>query len=54
LLGANAAELPVTALPPSFDDEGSHLAYAIQWFSFALIGLVGYLFLIRRSARPSH
>jgi len=53
LLGADTGELPVTAPPPSFDDEGSHLAYAIQWFSFALIGLVGYFFLIRRSARRS-
>jgi surfeit locus 1 family protein len=54
LLGPDHDELPVTAPPPSFDDEGSHLAYAIQWFSFALIGLVGYFFLIRRSARRSH
>jgi surfeit locus 1 family protein len=54
LLGADTGELPVTAPPPSFDDEGSHLAYAIQWFSFALIGLVGYFFLIRRNARRSH
>ena len=54
LLGADNDELPVTAPAPSFDEEGSHLAYAIQWFSFALIGLVGYFFLIRRSARRSH
>lgn len=53
-LGGEIDELPVTAAPPSFDDEGSHLAYAIQWFSFALIGVVGYFFLIRRSARRSH
>lgn len=48
-----AGELPVPAAAPAFDDEGSHLAYAIQWFSFALIGLVGYFFLIRRAARRS-
>ena len=54
LLGADSDELPVAAPPPSFDEEGSHLAYAIQWFSFALIGLVGYFFLIKRSARRSH
>ena len=54
LLGGEVDELPVTAPSPSFEDEGSHLAYAIQWFSFALIGLVGYFFLIRRSARRSH
>lgn len=53
LLGGEPDQLPVTVPPPSFEDEGSHLAYAIQWFSFALIGLVGYFFLIRRSARRS-
>jgi len=53
-IGGQAGELPVPAPQPAFDDEGSHLPYAIQWFSFALIGLVGYFFLIRRSARRSH
>ncbi len=47
-------DLPLAAPPPSFADEGPHLAYAIQWFSFALIGLLGYFFLIRRAARRSH
>lgn len=47
-------DLPIAASSPSFADEGPHLAYAIQWFSFALIGLVGYFFLIRRAARRSH
>jgi surfeit locus 1 family protein len=46
-------ELPVPAPEPTFDDEGPHLGYAIQWFSFALIGVVGYLFLLRRAARRS-
>ena len=53
LLQGDEAELPIPAAAPTFDDEGSHLAYAIQWFSFALIGLVGYFFLIRRTARRS-
>ena len=35
---------------PDIDDEGSHLAYAIQWFSFALIGTVGFVALLRREA----
>jgi surfeit locus 1 family protein len=48
-----AGDLPIAAPAPSFDDEGPHLAYAIQWFSFALIGLIGYFFLIRRAARRS-
>jgi surfeit locus 1 family protein len=52
-IGSRTDELPVPAAPPTFDDEGSHLPYAIQWFSFALIGLIGYFFLIRRSAGRS-
>ncbi|HEX6558735.1 MAG TPA: SURF1 family protein [Longimicrobiales bacterium] len=35
--------LPLPAL-----DEGPHLGYAVQWFSFALIGIVGWLILLRR------
>jgi cytochrome oxidase assembly protein ShyY1 len=31
--------------------EGSHRSYAIQWFSFALIALVGYPILVWRTAR---
>ncbi|MFV1962702.1 MAG: SURF1 family protein, partial [Acidimicrobiia bacterium] len=47
LIGERSGELPVTVKPPVFVNEGPHLAYAIQWFGFALIGLVGYAFLIR-------
>lgn len=43
--------LPVPAPPPDFTDEGPHLSYAIQWFSFAAVGAVGYGFLIRRALR---
>lgn len=43
---------PTRGLPrrwpaPTFDD-GPHLSYAIQWFSFALIALVGTAALIRK------
>ncbi len=42
---------PYSALPyraePLRLDEGSHFSYAIQWFLFALILGVGYLFLIQ-------
>jgi cytochrome oxidase assembly protein ShyY1 len=31
--------------------EGSHRSYAIQWFSFAVIALVGYPILVWRTAR---
>ena len=39
--------LPSRWPPPAFDD-GPHLSYAIQWFSFALIALVGTAVLIRK------
>jgi surfeit locus 1 family protein len=35
--------------PPPVLDDGPHLSYAIQWFSFALIALVGTVALIRKS-----
>lgn len=31
--------------------EGAHLSYAIQWFSFATIFLVGWMFYLRKSIR---
>jgi surfeit locus 1 family protein len=49
LEGEEGSELPVPLPPPEFEDEGSHLAYAVQWFGFTLIGVVGYGFLIRKS-----
>jgi surfeit locus 1 family protein len=52
-LEGTEGELPVPASGPTFEDEGPHLGYAIQWFSFALIGVVGYFFLLRRAARRS-
>lgn len=41
--------LPRRWPPPALDD-GPHLSYAIQWFSFALIILVGTGALLRKSA----
>ncbi|MDH3496613.1 MAG: SURF1 family protein [Gemmatimonadota bacterium] len=38
--------LAIVALPPR--DNGPHLAYAIQWFAFAVIALVGGVILARR------
>ena len=49
LEGEEGSELPVPLPPPEFEDEGSHLAYTIQWFGFTLIGVVGYGFLLRKS-----
>jgi len=44
----SAGALPRTPEPLDLD-EGPHLSYALQWFSFTLIGLVGYPLLIRKS-----
>lgn len=38
-------------LPVEVHDLGPHLGYAIQWFSFAVIGVVGYVFLLRSVTR---
>ena len=35
-------------LPPPELDEGPHLGYAIQWFGFAAIGVIGWLILLLR------
>ncbi len=40
---------PPIPLPVELDlSDGPHLGYAIQWFSFATIMLVGYLYYVRR------
>ena len=48
--GAGAGQFPTPAPPPEFSD-GPHLGYAVQWFSFAAIAVVGFLVLVLRSAR---
>jgi len=47
-VGEEGMSLPVPVDPPDFDDEGPHLAYAIQWFGFAAVGLIGFFFLVRK------
>ncbi len=47
---AQGEGLPVTAKVPE-PTEGPHLSYAIQWFSFATIAIVGYVVLARRDRR---
>ena len=42
--------IPVPADPPDLT-EGPHLGYAVQWFSFATIALVGWLVLVLRRKR---
>ncbi len=42
------------ALPPPELDDGPHLGYAIQWFIFGVIALVGWVvLLVRREGRGS-
>ncbi len=43
---AQPGQLPVPPPPPEIS-QGPHLSYAFQWFSFALIGVVGYVILLR-------
>ena len=38
-------------LPDPVLDEGPHLSYAIQWFLFSTIAVVGYPLILRRRAR---
>ncbi len=45
--------LPVVNPLPDLTDEGPHLSYAIQWVAFAVVGAIGYGFLLRRAARRS-
>ena len=40
---------PRTDPPPDLTDDGPHLEYAVQWFAFALVGIVGFGFVIRRA-----
>lgn len=47
---AQPQDLPIPAAVPE-PTEGPHLSYAIQWFSFATIALVGYVVLARRDRR---
>lgn len=44
-----AGTLQPTPLPEQ--TEGSHLSYAVQWFSFAAIAAIGYPVLVWRTAR---
>lgn len=55
LPSTDAPDFPVRLAAPPLD-EGPHLGYAIQWFSFAAIALIGWTALILKSRgkeRPS-
>lgn len=44
--------LPERSLPEVDLSEGSHLGYAIQWFTFAAMLLIGYPYYVRTQLRP--
>ena len=50
---AAASGRPVVRLAPPVLDDGPHLSYAFQWFSFAVIALVGGGFVTARSMQPA-
>lgn len=54
LSDTQSSDLPVAIDAPDFSDEGSHLSYAVQWFSFATITAIGYVFLVRRRRSADH
>jgi surfeit locus 1 family protein len=48
--GAPTAEGPLYPVPPPPLSKGPHLSYAVQWFIFTVIALVGYPLILRRQA----
>jgi surfeit locus 1 family protein len=57
LRASDPAELPagpeepaLIPLPDPTLDDGPHLSYAVQWFIFSTIGIVGYPLILRRVA----
>jgi surfeit locus 1 family protein len=40
-----------TPIPPPGLDDGPHLSYAIQWFTFAALAVVGWVVVVRKSSR---
>jgi surfeit locus 1 family protein len=47
---AQVAEHPVRLSTPPLD-EGAHMSYAIQWFAFATIAIVGATLFVRKAGR---
>ena len=46
--------IPYPVDPPLDLTEGNHLSYALSWFSFAIVLLVGYpVFVIRQATKKS-
>lgn len=51
LADENAPASPVRADLPALDS-GPHLGYALQWFCFALVALVGWIVIVFRKGSP--
>lgn len=47
-----SGDWPLLPQPPQLSI-GSHLGYAIQWFAFTLVTLIGYPLLLRRVSAPT-
>jgi len=47
-------ELPIPVQPQVEITEGPHLGYALQWFTFAGILLIGFPFYVRKQSRNFH
>ncbi len=52
LTGGDDQTLPIPLELPDTTDPGPHLSYAIQWFSFAIIAVIGFLVALGRSGKP--
>jgi surfeit locus 1 family protein len=51
IVDQTADSLPIPTELPDFSDQGPHLGYALQWFGFAAVAIVGHAALLRSSAR---
>lgn len=49
---APVAGLRASAVPSADDTPNNHLAYAVQWFFFALVALIIYVLAVRRRLQP--
>jgi surfeit locus 1 family protein len=46
---------PLPRLIPAPDlDDGPHLAYAVQWFIFSTLAVVGWVVVVRREVKTQH
>ena len=51
VMESSEGDLPIPSELPDFENEGPHLAYAFQWFGFAVVVVVGFVLLMRNRLR---